>query len=183
MIAVIGKISVTAIEDSSGGSKMSMKQANVAHQASKVRLALGGLLQFAKQSGSRASASYLKLVVAFPIRPLRNDDELNQAIGVLDRLLSRKKPLDDQEQGYFDSLSHEIEYYEDANVPMPEVSGIAMLRHLIDTRNATLSEVAAGAEIAVSTMSSVLGGKRKLNRTHIEKLARYFEVKPGLFLD
>lgn len=145
-------------------------------------LALGGLLQIAKKSGSRASASYLRLVIAFPIRPLRSDAELDEAIQVLDRLLSRKKPLDEQEQGYLDSLSHEIRHYEDANLPMPVVSGAALLRHLIDARDATLSDVALGSGIAVSTISSVLNGKRQLNRNHIEKLAHYFGVVPGAFL-
>jgi len=133
-----------------------------------------------KRSG--ASASYLKLAAVFPIRPLRSEAELDEAIHVLDGLLSRKKPLDEQEQGYFDSLGHEIERYETANIPMPDVSGAAMLRHLIDARDITLSDVAAKAGIAVSTLSSVLRGKRELNRGHIEKLAPFFGVAPGVFL-
>ena len=133
-----------------------------------------------KRSG--ASASYLKLAAVFPIRPLHSEVELDEAIRVVDRLLSRKKPLDGQEQGYLDSLSHEIERDEAANVPMPDVSGTAMLQHLIEARNATLSEVAAKTGIAVSTLSSVLKGKRELNRGHIEKLAPVFGVAPGVFL-
>ena len=148
----------------------------------KARPARGGIARFAKQPGARASASYLKLVIVFPIRPLRSDGELDEAIRVIDRLLSRKKHLDEQEQGYLDSLSHEIRRYEEANVPMPAVSGAAMLRHLIDARDATLSEVALGTGIAVSTISSVLGDKRELNRRHIEKLAHFFGVAPGVFL-
>ncbi len=114
--------------------------------------------------------------------PLRSDDEFAEAIRVLDRLLSHKKPLDDQEQGYLESLSHEIRRYEDVNIPMPAVSGVALLRHLIDARDATQSEVALGTGIAVSTISSVLSGKRQLNRTHIANLACYFGVAPGVFL-
>ncbi|MDB5337085.1 MAG: putative transcription regulator containing domain [Planctomycetaceae bacterium] len=150
--------------------------------AKKLLSAQTGLRQFAKQSGSRASISYLKLVAVFPIRPLRTDTELIEAIQVLDHLLSRKKPLDEQEQGYLDSLSHEIRLSEEANVPMPAVSGVALLRHLIDAREATLSEVAIGTGIAVSTLSSVLSGKRQLNRNNITNLAVYFGVAPGLFL-
>jgi HTH-type transcriptional regulator/antitoxin HigA len=137
---------------------------------------------FDNQSAVRANARYLKLATAFPIRPLCSDVELDQAIGVIDRLLSRKQPLDQQEQGYLESLSHEIERYEAANVTIPNVSGAAMLRHLIETRDITLSELAATTGIAISTLSSVLGGKRELNRRHIEKLAPYFGVSPGVFL-
>jgi HTH-type transcriptional regulator/antitoxin HigA len=107
---------------------------------------------------------------------------LDEAIRVLDSLLCRKKPLDEQEQGYMESLSHEIERYETAHITMPDVSGAAMLRHLIEARELTLSHVAAKTGIAVSTLSSVLGGKRQLNRRHIETLAPYFHVAPGVFL-
>jgi HTH-type transcriptional regulator/antitoxin HigA len=58
-----------------------------------------------------------------------------------------------------------------------------MLRHLIDAKGVTLSEVGARAGIALSTLSAVLNGKRKLNRGHIQKLAPYFGVAPGVFLD
>ncbi|CAN5229038.1 hypothetical protein BH10PLA2_BH10PLA2_15260 [soil metagenome] len=136
-----------------------------------------------KRTSMAASASYLKLAAAFPIRPFRTEEELNRAISVLDELLSRKKPLDEQEQGYFESLSHEIERYEVANIAIPIVPGPDMLRHLIDARGETLSEVASQCGIAVSTLSAVLNGKRELNRRHIEKLAFLFGVSPGVFLN
>jgi HTH-type transcriptional regulator/antitoxin HigA len=142
----------------------------------------GRLLKRAKESGSWARASYLRLVITFPLRPLHSDRELEEAICVLDRLLSRKKPLDEQEQAYFDSLSHEIRRYEEGNVAMSAVSGPAVLRHLIEARDATLSEVATGSGIAVSTISSILKGTRQLNLVHIQNLARYFGVAPGTFL-
>jgi HTH-type transcriptional regulator/antitoxin HigA len=122
------------------------------------------------------------LAIAFPIRPLRSKTELDEAVRIVDRLLCRKKPLDEQEQGYLESLSHEIERYEEANEPIPDVSGAAMFRHLIEARDTTLSQVASAAGIAVSTLSSVLNGKRELNRRHIEKLAAFFGVAPGVFL-
>jgi HTH-type transcriptional regulator / antitoxin HigA len=136
-----------------------------------------------KRTSLGASASYLRLAAAFPIRPFRTEEELDQAIRVLDELLRRKKPLDEQEQGYFESLSHEIERYEAANVPFPRVTGPDMLRHLIDAKGETLSEVASRSGIAVSTLSALMNGKRELNRRHIEKLAKVFGVAPGAFLN
>jgi HTH-type transcriptional regulator/antitoxin HigA len=41
--------------------------------------------------------------------------------------------------------------------------------------------VAKATGIAVSTISEVLSGKRKLNRRQIGKLAKYFHVGPGVF--
>ena len=114
--------------------------------------------------------------------PLCIQADLDEAIRILDRLLSRKKPLDEHEQGYLESLSHEIERYEESNVPMPNVTGAAMLRHLLDAQDLSLSAVTTATGIAVSTLSSVVNGNRQPNRRHIEKLAPFFGVAPGVFL-
>ena len=129
-----------------------------------------------------ASASYLALAKAHPILPIHSDEELDEAIAVLDGLLARERPLDEQEQGYLEALEHEIERYEAEAVPMPEVSGSDMLRHLLEAREATLSEVAVATGIALSTLSQDRDKKRNLNLKHIAKLAPYFGVEPAVFL-
>ncbi len=156
-----------------------------AGQRGKGRKSAGGgtrLVRLRVPRDSVTSSAYLALVLNYPIRPIRSDEELDQAIAVVDKLLARRKPLDENEQDYLESLSHEIERYEAAAHPMPAVSDAAMLRHLIEAREVNLSAVAAATGIALSTLSSVLTGKRTLNRTHIEKLAPYFGVDPGVFL-
>ena len=67
--------------------------------------------------------------------------------------------------------------------PCPRVDPIAMLEYLRDTREVTNSEVARGAGIAVSTLSSLLNGKRKLTLDHIKRLATYFHTKPVIFIE
>jgi HTH-type transcriptional regulator / antitoxin HigA len=129
-----------------------------------------------------ASASYLALIAAYPIHPLRSDADLDDAIAMVDSLLSRPRQLDDQEQDYLDCLSHEIERYEAVAYPMPALSQAELLRQLMEAREATLSDVAAGAGIAISTLSSILREKRKLNLAHIRQLATYLGVEPGVFL-
>src|SRR6476620_2985663 len=71
----------------------------------------------------RASPSYLALARAYPIHPIYSEEDLDQAIAVLDHLQARTDPLDFQEQGYLESLAHEIERYEAEAHPMPTVSG------------------------------------------------------------
>ena len=131
---------------------------------------------------TRPRASYLALVREFPIRPIRSDAELDEAIRMLDKLLERTKSLDVQERGYFDSLANEIQRYEAATIPMPRVSGEDMLKHLIEAQEATLSEVAAGTGIAISTLSALLARKRSLNLAHIKVLAPYFGVEEAVFI-
>ncbi len=65
---------------------------------------------------------------------------------------------------------------------MPSVSDAGMLRHLIEAKGVTQAEVARATGIAESTISAVLAGNRRLNREHIEKLARYFHVGGQAFL-
>ena len=130
-----------------------------------------------------ASASYLTLAAAYPIHPIRSDNDLDDAIAIVDSLLSRARPLDDQEQDYLGSLSNEIERYESLAYPMPSLSEAELLRQLIDAREETLSEVSAGSGIAISTLSSILSGKRKLNLTHVRGLADYFGIEPSVFLE
>lgn len=130
----------------------------------------------------RVSKSYLALVRAYPIHPIRSEPDLDEAIAVLDSLQSRPAPLDSQEQDYLDCLAHEIERYEAEAHPMPAVSGAEMLRHLMDAHETNLSEVAHQTGIALSTLSAVLNQKRKLNLAHIKALAACFGVEPAVFV-
>src|SRR5438270_224710 len=124
---------------------------------------------------------YLDLVRRFPLRPLRTDADLDAAVAVIDALIDRPA-LTAPEQDYLDVLSDLVEAYESATIPMRPVGDAELLRFLIEQKRVTQSAAAAGAGIAESTISEVLAGKRKLNRTQIAKLARYFHVEPGAFL-
>jgi len=124
---------------------------------------------------------YLDLVRRFPLRPLRTDAELDQAIAVIDSLIDRPA-LTVPEQDYLDVLSDLVEGYESEAVPMSPVGDAELLRFLIEQNAVNQAAVAVGAGIAESTISEVLAGKRKLNRGQITKLARYFSVEPGAFL-
>lgn len=123
---------------------------------------------------------YLELVRRFPLRPLRTDADLDAAVAVIDELIDRAD-LAAPEQDYLDVLSDLVEAYEDATIPMAPVGEVELLRFLIESKGVTQAQVAGGAGLAVSTVSELLSGKRKLNRGQIGKLARYFKVSPGAF--
>jgi HTH-type transcriptional regulator / antitoxin HigA len=123
---------------------------------------------------------YLELVLKFPLRPLRTDKELNRAIKMIDTLIIRDD-LDAGEQDYLDILTDIVEKYEADEHPMPSVSDVVMLRHLIQARGVTQSKLAADVKIPMSTISEVLNGKRRLNRNHIAALSKYFSVSSAVF--
>jgi HTH-type transcriptional regulator/antitoxin HigA len=124
---------------------------------------------------------YLDLVRKFPLRPLRSDVDLDAAVAVVDSLIDRPG-LTAAEQDYLDVLSDQVEAYEAEMVPIRPVGDAELLRFLIEQKNVTQAETASGAGIAESTISEVLAGKRRLNRSQISKLARYFHVEPSAFL-
>jgi HTH-type transcriptional regulator / antitoxin HigA len=124
---------------------------------------------------------YFELVRRFPLRAIETDQELERARNLLNELLDRDQ-LDLDADDYLDILGDVIERYERVHHPLPPVSDVDMLRHFLESRGLTCTEVAQGAGIAISTVSSILAGKRKMSRLHIEALARFFRVPPGSFL-
>jgi HTH-type transcriptional regulator / antitoxin HigA len=128
----------------------------------------------------RGQDPYVELIMTFPLRPLRTDEELDRAIEMIDSLIIRGD-LEPGEQDYLDILTDIVEKYEAAEHPMPPVSDAAMLRHLIEARQLTQSKLATDVKIPMSTVSEVLNGKRRLNRKHIALLSQYFGVSPAVF--
>jgi HTH-type transcriptional regulator/antitoxin HigA len=130
---------------------------------------------------AEATDRYLELVERFPLRPIRTDPELEQAIEVVNSLIDRDDLAED-EADYLDVLGDLVERYESEHHPIAPVSDVEMLEYLIESRDTTKSKVATATGIALSTISEILSGRRPLNRRHIEVLAQHFGVKPGVFL-
>lgn len=128
----------------------------------------------------KAEDRYLELIRRFPLRPLRSDDELAEAIRVIDSLIDRDG-LTAPEQDYLDVLGDLVEAYEDEAIPIKPVDDAGLLQLLIGAKGVSQAQVAKAVGIAESTISEVLSGKRKLNRAQIGKLSRYFRVEPGAF--
>jgi HTH-type transcriptional regulator/antitoxin HigA len=127
------------------------------------------------------SDRYFDLVRAFPLRPIRTDAELDQAVALIDSLIDREQ-LEPDEQDYLDVLADQVEKYESEQHPLPAVSEADMLRHLIEARDITQLKLATDTGIAESTISNILSGKRGMSRRHIETLAGYFKVSPAVFV-
>ena len=131
--------------------------------------------------GGKGVDHYLELVRRFPLRPIRNDDELDRAIEVINSLIDRDE-LDEGEDDYLYVLGDLVSKYEKEYHPLPRVSDAEMLRHLIDSRATTQAKTAVATGIAESTISDILAGRRGMNRKHIEALAKFFGVSPAVFM-
>jgi HTH-type transcriptional regulator/antitoxin HigA len=124
---------------------------------------------------------YLKLILRFPLRPLRTDAELDAASAIVDELVDRDD-LSPTESDYLDVLGDLIEKYEHEHIAFPHVGDDAMLRSLMDEKEVRQADVARGTGISRTVLSLVLSGKRELTREHIVALSRYFDVNPSSFL-
>ncbi len=133
------------------------------------------------RGGKRSALDYLDLVRKLPLRPIRSEAELDRAIAMVDSL-SDRGTLSPDEHDYLLVLSGLIEDYEDEHHPIPVVTGVPMLRFLIESKGISQARVAAEAGIAESTLSEILAGKRKLGVKYIRDLAEYFKVDPGLLI-
>lgn len=124
---------------------------------------------------------YVDLIRIVPLIPIRNDEHLERAIDLVDTLLDRAA-LSTWEQGYLDVLSDLIARYEREHVELPRVSGIDLVRHLMeehDLRQADLVPLFGTKSI----VSEVLSGKRHFALKHVTNLSRHFGVPADVFLD
>src|SRR5437899_9565243 len=87
-----------------------------------------------KYTPAALSASYLRLVRKFPLRPLRSEAEYDQAASIVDALAVRPEgSLDRGEQDYLDTLTLLVQAYDAEHNEMAAgaVDPLTMLKHLM----------------------------------------------------
>ena len=129
--------------------------------------------QFRLKGKSRDS--YMELVLDFPLASIKSDEHLAEAQRVMDRLLARGS-LDDGAETYLDALSDLVGSYEDEHHAIAPASDSEMLRHLMDARGVSQTQLSSD----IASISEVLSGKKNFSRQMIRKLAEYFRVDIGV---
>jgi HTH-type transcriptional regulator / antitoxin HigA len=124
---------------------------------------------------------YLELINEFPLRPLRNREDLVQAMRVLSRLHDQGE-CDAAERDYADVLGEMIDRYQSTTRKRPTLAAADLLQFLLDSRSIAASDLAAKVGIAESTISEVIAGRQSLSGDEVAKLARFFKVKPDAFI-
>ena len=124
-------------------------------------------------------STYLELVAEFPLVSIRSESQLDAAQKVMDRLLTKGK-LDAGEEMYLDALSDLVATYEDAHYAIEAASDAEMLRHLMEAKGVTQTEVHQRTAIPKSTISEILAGKKPFSKAIIRTLADYFQVSTGV---
>lgn len=123
---------------------------------------------------------YVDLVRAFPLVSIRGDEQLDAAIAMLHQLLDISDRSEAHEE-YLGALTDLIETYESRNVPIRQVSGIEVVKHLMEAgglKQKDLSEIFGNKSIT----SQVLSGRRAIGLTAARRLSARFNLPLDVFL-
>jgi len=112
-------------------------------------------------------------------RLIHSDEELTEYTDALFTLTAKTDPTADEEEAV-ELMTLLVERYEQERYPLPQAEPADVLRYLLERNGLTQRDIAPelGSE---STVSLVLSGKRQLNRDHIARLSRRFNVSPAVF--
>ena len=116
-----------------------------------------------------------------PVLSIRDAAEYDKAIVTLNALID-EVGTEEQHPLYelLDTLGTVIHAYEEKHHPIPECSGVEVLKLLMEEHQlepGDLSELGPP-----DTVLEILKGERDLTVTHIHTLAKTFQVSPAVFI-
>lgn len=124
---------------------------------------------------------YGKLVAKVRPAVIKTETENNRMLAVVEQLMKKGDKLTAEEGELLELLAKLIADFEAKHYLIKEPSPLEMLRHLMEARGLTAKDLWAvlGSK---GVTSEVLSGKRGLSKTHIKKLAAFFNVSTELFI-
>jgi len=130
--------------------------------------------------------SFANLNALFPLRPIRDAIDLDNAYEVMDRLAVISNPTKDQ-QDYLDTLVMLTEAFdkdenEAALAAADQVTGIELLKYLMENTATTQAALAKILGISEGAVSMILKGSRSITAEHARILGKHFKLNPGVFI-
>jgi HTH-type transcriptional regulator / antitoxin HigA len=125
---------------------------------------------------------YAALCGVFLPRPIHDAVDYANIVEVTDAMVLWHDDFTRDQADYFDLLCSLIEEYDAKNVKWPKVTGVDMLKHLLEAQDmsaADLSRLLGGSR---NLGAMILRGECKLTLNHVRILARRFRVSADLFL-
>jgi HTH-type transcriptional regulator/antitoxin HigA len=124
--------------------------------------------------------SYAEMIALFPLRPLHDEVDYDNALEIAERLVG-SVGLNEDQQDYLDVLTDIIQKYEAGRHP------VATGGSPLDTLKQMLKEQDMGASDLGRLLgnrplgSAILRSERELSKAHIRILASFFKVSTDLF--
>jgi|SRR5437868_15536062 len=113
-------------------------------------------------------------------RVVQSEAQNEEYLGILQELERRSDNLSAAETELAELLTLLIEDFEERNYRITHAGPLEVLAELMEANNLRQKDLAPifGTE---SIVSEVVNGKRELNKEHIKKLSKRFNVSPELF--
>ena len=110
---------------------------------------------------------------------IQDNVHLQELIAESREIADKVEAGDDSLRPVLDVLINSIETYEDEHFEFPAVSPEEMMRWLMEKNNHKQTDMTDVASRTV--INEILNGKRKLNRSHIERLCKKYAVDANWF--
>ncbi|HEX4124548.1 MAG TPA: helix-turn-helix domain-containing protein [Tepidisphaeraceae bacterium] len=122
----------------------------------------------------------------FPLRPMHDQVDLENAHEVMDRLAVINKPTRDQAD-YLDTLVLLTEAFDKENndaalAAAEKISGLEMLKYVMENTEMTQAALAGILGVTEAAASMILKGTRSITAEHARTLGRRFKLNPGAFI-
>jgi HTH-type transcriptional regulator/antitoxin HigA len=129
---------------------------------------------------SSIPATFDELSRMFPLRPVHDEVDLENAAEVIDAMAGHD--LNKDQSDYLEAVTELAGAYEDIHhqKDLSHVTPLMVLQRLVEHNDMTASEL--GELLGNRSLGSkILRGERELSKAHIRKLADRFKVSPALF--
>jgi HTH-type transcriptional regulator/antitoxin HigA len=130
---------------------------------------------------ARLPKDYASLCRILTPRPIHDKVEFQNVAEITDAMAGHELTADQED--YFDLLCRLIEDYEKEHVDAPKVSGLDMLKHILEANDMSAADLARLLKVHRTLGAMILRGERKLTLNHVRTLARRFRVSADLFLE
>ena len=138
-------------------------------------------LTFERLAFEQVPATFDGLIKLHPPRPIHDEVGYKNTVEMVDALAGH--PLNKDQEDYLLLLSALIERYEADTLPKrPRVTGLAMLRYLLDENELGGDDLAKLIGVDRSVAYRILKGERGLTTDHIKALCGRFSVPADLFI-
>jgi HTH-type transcriptional regulator / antitoxin HigA len=124
---------------------------------------------------------YSSLLVEYQPKAIATQEEYNQALNSIDRLMELGEELSPEESLLLETLAILVEAYEDSQLPLEASSPQEVLLHLMEVRELKqidLVDVIGSKGI----VSEIVNGKRSISKAQAKALGDFFNVSPALFI-
>ena len=131
---------------------------------------------------TKPSTTYAGLIAAFPLRPLQDEVDYDNALEIAQALVGRVDLTEDQAD-YLDVLADILQKYESRQHPVHGGgTPLETLRRMLEERGMNASDL--GRLLGNRALGgALLRGQRQLSKAHIRTLSDHFRVSTDLFFE